>query len=157
VTPQRHLADGDVVIDASFVLALLDADPDAARFSGITARARITSVNLGEVFYVVERDAGVPPEDVEAALASLGVRAEPLAVEAARTFPRLKAADAQSRQAQLASGTPRTKVKSLSLGDLCCLGQGLASGLAVLTGDRHWTTLGLPIPVEDFRDPTLAP
>lgn len=79
-----------------------------------------------------------------------------LSVEAARSFPRLRALDAGVRRAQLAAGTPRRKVTTLSPADRCCLGHGLSTDLPVLTGDRHWTTLGLPIAVEDFRDPALV-
>lgn len=69
-------------------------------------------------------------------------------------FAPLKRIDAASRAAQLAQGA--APVKSLSLGGLCCLAHGLEHELPVITGDRHWLTLGahgLTLPIFDFRDP----
>ncbi|MGC8511948.1 MAG: hypothetical protein ACP5P1_02770 [Acidimicrobiales bacterium] len=50
-------------------------------------------------------------------------------------------------------------MKSLSLGDMCCLAHALEHDLPVLTGDQHWLTLGahgLTLRIFDLRDPALA-
>jgi PIN domain nuclease of toxin-antitoxin system len=42
---------------------------------------------------------------------------------------------------------------------MCCLAHALEHHLPVLTGDRHWLTLGthgLALQIFDFRDPALA-
>jgi PIN domain nuclease of toxin-antitoxin system len=41
----------------------------------------------------------------------------------------------------------------LSLADLCCLALAYETRATVVTGDRHWLSLDLPIQVVDFRDP----
>ncbi|MHB1929779.1 MAG: PIN domain-containing protein, partial [Acidimicrobiales bacterium] len=72
-------------------------------------------------------------------------------------FADLKEIDALSRADQAARGVAR--VKSLSLGDMCCLAHALQHNLPVLTGDQHWPTLsahGLTLQVFDFRDPALT-
>ena len=109
-----------LVVDASFLIALADQEPEASRFIPVLARSIVTSINMGEVLYKLDERASTPP---------------------------------RSRSAQTAAGiaTPR----SLSLADLTCLAYATEVGLAILTGDRHWSTLaphGLTVATFDFRD-----
>jgi ribonuclease VapC len=41
--------------------------------------------------------------------------------------------------------------RGISLGDAACLGTARVMGLPVLTGDRAWAKLGLPIEVRLLR------
>lgn len=151
------LADSVLVADASYLLAVAQANPLAVRFVPTLKRTAVTSVNLGEVMYKLAERARRPPQQVAAAFGAQGVKVVPLELRAAMRFGELKQIDAASRVAQKARGTDR--VRSLSLGDMCCLAHALEHDLAVLTGDRHWLTLGahgLTLQIFDFRDPALT-
>lgn len=154
----RRLPDGPVVLDASFVLALLDGEDAAQRFAAVLARGVVPAVTAGETFYKLHAAAGIDPAQVEDGLIALGVELVDLPVAAARHFPALRALDARRREEQRAAGDK--PVQTLSLGDLCCLGYAIHARLPVLTGDRHWASLpplGLGVDVYDFRDPAGAP
>lgn len=151
------LPDGAVLADASYLLAIAQADPLAVRFVSALKRTVVTSVNLGEVMYKLAERARRSPHQVGAVFGAQGVKVAPLELRAAMRFPELKRIDAASRAEQETSGTDR--VKSLSLGDMCCLAHALAHDLPVLTGDQHWRTLGLhglSLQIFDFRDPALT-
>jgi len=154
----RRLPEGLMVLDASFLLALLDGEAAAQRFTSVLARGVAPAVTAGEAFYKLHTAAGVDPTQVEDGLLALGVELVDLPVAAARHFPALKALDTVRRDQPRNSG--KRPVQTLSLGDLCCLGYAAAAGLPVLTGDRHWITLqplGLGVDVYNFRDPTNTP
>lgn len=155
-----RLPDGPVVLDASFLLALLDGEDAAQRFAPVLARGVVPAVTAGETFYKLHATAGIDPTQVEDGLVALGVELVDLPVAAARhfPFPALRALDARRREEQRAAGDK--PVQTLSLGDLCCLGYAIHARLPVLTGDRHWASLpplGLGVDVYDFRDPASAP
>ncbi len=143
------------MLDASFVLALLDGEAAAQRFAPLLGRAEMPSVTVGEVFSKLHAAAGLEPTVVEAGLRALGIRLVDLPVAAARRFPALRELDAVRRAQQRAAGDRPLRV--LSLGDLCCLGYAIEYGRPVLTGDRHWRSLGLTVEVVDFRDPEYEP
>jgi len=154
----RRLPDGPVVLDASFLLALLDGEETAQRFAPILTRGVVPAVTVGEVFYKLHATADIDPAQVEDGLRTLGIDLVDLSVAAARHFPTLKDLDTLRREQQRTTGV--RPVQTLSLGDLCCLGYAAAAGLPVLTGDRHWATLqplGLQIAVYNFRVPTDTP
>jgi PIN domain nuclease of toxin-antitoxin system len=151
------LPDGVLLADASYLLAIAQANPLATRFVSALKRTTVTSVNLGEVMYKLAERARRPPQQVVATFGALGVTVAPLELRAAMRFPELKRVDAASRAEQEANGTGR--VKSLSLGDMCCLAHALERGLPVLTGDQHWLALGahgLTLQIFDFSDPALT-
>jgi PIN domain nuclease of toxin-antitoxin system len=157
-TTPRHLPDGPVLLDASFVIALFDDEDAAQPFTTVLSRAVMVSVTAGEVYYKLAARTGIDPEVVETILTDAGVSLVALPLPAARSFPTLKALDEAHRSAQRAAGDK--PARPLSLADLCVLGYALHTGLPVLTGDRHWTTLAehsLTVPVYDFRDPTTQP
>jgi PIN domain nuclease of toxin-antitoxin system len=151
------LPEGALLADASYLLAVAQRNALAARFIPALPRTRVTSVNIGEVMYKLAERARQSPQQVEAMFGAQGVTVASFELKAAMHFADLKRVDAHSRAEQQARGVE--PVKSLSLGDMCCLGHALEHHLPVLTGDRHWLTLGthgLALQVFDFRDPALA-
>lgn len=154
-----QLPAGPVLADASFLVAIAESDPDAARFVSVLRRSSVTTVNFGEVLYKLAQKAGMAVQTTEQVFAgALGVMIEPVELAVVRHFSALKQIDAASRSAQTASGA--APVKSLSLADMTCLGYAIERGLPVLTGDKHWLTLaehGLRVSVYDFRNLSLSP
>ncbi len=141
-----------MVLDASYVIALLEGEPAAQAYAELLARAVLPSVTAGEVVYKVHAASGLEPATVEAGLVALGVDLVALPVAAARHFPALRAIGAARREEQRAAGERPLRV--LSLADLCVLAHARHTGLPVLTGDRHWATLaphGLDVDVHLFR------
>ncbi len=147
---------GQVVLDASYVIALLQGEDAAQTYAPVLARAVVPAPTAGEVFSTLHTASGLDPAQVETGLVALGVRVVDLPVAVARHFPALRAIDAARRAEQRAAGD--RPVQTLSLADLCVIGHALATGLPVLTGDRHWATLrphGLEVDVHVFRPPAV--
>lgn len=128
-----------LVLDASFVLAVLDGEPAAMRLVDLLRGSVMPSPTAGEVYLTVAERSGLAPAQVEAVLLAYGVRLVDLPVTATHHFPHLRRIDVARRQkAQKAGQRPF----SLSLGDLIVLGHALQAGLPVLSGNRYWATLG---------------
>lgn len=153
----HQLGEESLLVDASFVVAVLDREPLATRFTAALARASIVDVNLGEVFYKVAEIMGIAPTEVGAALHANGVMVIAAGAAGAARFPMLKKIDLELRERLHQQGWPPGDIKSLSLADIACLATALERELVVLTGDKHWKLLGLPLRIEDFRDTTLVP
>lgn len=120
------------VLDSSAVLAFLlgenGGDVARAAFSG----GAISSVNFCEVLTRYAKT-GVAPADAAPHVAGLGMNVEPFTTE----------------QAVIAAEVyDRTR---LSLGDRACIALAKTLNAPVLTGDRIWATLGLPVAVELIR------
>lgn len=99
------------------------------------ATAILSSVNLCEVVTkLVER--GVEPADAQTAVYDLGCRI--ISVDA----------DLGLRAGLLHR---ETRGSGLSLGDRICLALGMREGLPVITGDRAWAALHLPVIVTLLR------
>jgi len=130
---------GAVVLDASFIIALLQRHPGATALAHVLSRGVLTTVTAGEIFYKIAATGGAEPDRIEAVLRAQGVRIAGIPLAAAHHFPRLRHIDAARRAEQKTRGE---KAAALSLADLCVLGFATAQELPVLTGDRHWATLG---------------
>lgn len=123
------------VLDASAVLAVLQGEPGAERVLGVLPRAVISTVNLSEVVGKL-LDVGMPDVEIPQVVGALGLETVPFGDETAWRAAGLKR---------------KTQPLGLSLGDRACLATGLVLGLPVLTADRAWTKLDLPIRIECVR------
>lgn len=147
------------VVDASFIVAVIERLPEAQRFVPLLKSAFISSVTLGETFYIIHRRAPkITHMLIESAMVALGVSVQSVSVEMVRHFNLLKEIDGLRVKQQLSQGVLPANLKKLSLGDMVCLGQAMTLKVPVLTGDKHWSTLsehGLEVDLWDFRDHKL--
>ena len=124
------------VLDASAVLALVQDEPGADLVAEVLDGAAMSTVNVAEVVGKLV-DAGLDGRRAVELLESSGVEILSLTIEDAVLAGALR---------ELVGG------RSLSLGDRCCLALGLRSTPAeVLTADRGWADLDLPLAVRLVR------
>lgn len=125
----------EVVIDASALLALLNAEPGADLVAEALPKGVISAVNLSEVVAKL-CEAGMPEKAIHQALQPLGLETIPFDEEQAYQAGLLRVA---------------TQDMGASLGDRACLGLTKMLGATVLTADRMWTGLSVGVPVKVIR------
>jgi ribonuclease VapC len=124
-----------VVLDASALLAYLRAEPGSEAVDGVLGAALITSVNWAEVLQK-SLSAGVEAKGLRQELQALGLAVEPFSAGDADTAALL---------------WPQTRNLGLSLADRACLSLALRLNLPVLTCDRIWAELTLPLRIQLLR------
>lgn len=126
------------VLDASAVLALIHDEPGADEVAEALHGSLLCTVNLAEVVgRLVDADADVDAGRLRGLLTAAGVALEPLRADDAELAGAMRS---------LAGG------RALSLGDRCCLAVAVRADPAeVLTADRVWAELDLPIRVRVLR------
>ncbi len=124
-----------VVLDASALLALLNAEPGSRTVEKNLSGAAVNAVNLSEVVAKLS-DRGMPEKAIETALEALGLNVY--------TFDKAMAYSA---------GMIRRVTRSLglSLGDRACLALGLRLSAPVLTTDQNWKPVKIGVKIRVIR------
>jgi PIN domain nuclease of toxin-antitoxin system len=125
----------EIVLDASALLALLNAEPGGDVVTESLPRAVISAVNLSEVIAKLA-ESGMPEKVVRQVLEPLGLDIAPFDEEQAYQAGLLRA---------------RTRELGLSLGDRACLSLGKILNAVVLTADTTWAKLTLGVTVKTIR------
>jgi ribonuclease VapC len=127
--------EGDIVADASAILAALKNEP----FSNVDPRllvgATVSAVNVCEVLSKLHDD-GLNEEQAQAAVAVMDLRVVPFDGLQARTAARLRS---------------MTRHAGLSLGYRACLALADRLGYPVVTADRVWASLEAGIEIIMIR------
>jgi PIN domain nuclease of toxin-antitoxin system len=125
------------VLDASAILALLQAEPGGERVAGLLLNAEqvvyISTLNWSEVLDRLLRH-GTSAEDAERQIARLGMAVVDFDVEQARI-----------------AATYRILAPTLSLADRACLAVASVHRAAAWTADRFWSQCKLDVPIELIR------
>ena len=124
-----------VLVDASVVLAVYLAEPGSETAALHLHEAAISVVNLSEVYRKLV-DSGVAIADAVQTIAAF--RLDPIPFD-------------EQQCIEAARLRPLTRHIGASLADRACLGLALLNGFAVLTADRKWDLLDLPIDIRQIR------
>ena len=126
------------VLDASALLAWLQREPgaDKVEHALLADRCLLSAVNFSEVIAKLA-DYGVEAgPQLAASLESIGVEIVPFSQEHGWLAGALR---------------QQTRVAGLSLGDRACIALAQAQQATVLTTDKAWLSLGLPLVCVDIR------
>ena len=126
-----------VVLDASAMLALMDAEPGQEAVAAVLPGALLSSVNLAEVVSkLAER--GMPAAQAQADALALGIDVV--------TFDGELALDAGALRSL-------TRAAGLSLGDRCCLALARSRRAAVLTTETRWESIAdvVDVKIQNIR------
>lgn len=124
-----------VVLDASALLAYLQDEPGSETVDAVLAESVMSSVNWAEVIQKTVA-AGVNSDGMLDELQALGMKIESFTIENAQLTGRL---------------WKQTRQEGLSLGDRACLSLGISLKVPILTGDRIWAALDLPVYIQVIR------
>ena len=125
-----------IVLDASAILALIQDEPGADAVQSALPGAHLGTANVAEVVGKLV-DGGLDARRLCPLLAAAGVVVEELS-------------EADAELAGVLRSLPAGR--QLALGDRCCLALALREpGSTVLTTDRAWAALGLPLEVQLLR------
>ncbi|HET9212426.1 MAG TPA: type II toxin-antitoxin system VapC family toxin [Thermoanaerobaculia bacterium] len=125
----------NVVLDASALLALLNAEPGQEEVERSIPGAAISAVNLSEVVAKLT-EAGMSEEAVRSTLEDIEIDVHPFDRESAYKTGALRM---------------ETKKLGLSLGDRACIALGGQLQRPVLTTDRNWRDLELGVEIRVIR------
>ena len=123
------------VLDASALLALLNAEKGADLVQGLLLGAVISTVNLAEVVTRLSI-IGMPEDEIRDALVLIGLETIPFDEE-------------QAFQAGLLHA--HTQPFGLSLGDRACLALALTTAATAVTADRVWKDLDIKVEIKLIR------
>lgn len=125
------------VLDASALLAWIQGEPGGDYVASLlTQECKLSAVNLAELVTKLLDNNHTAPQNLGQQLRTLGI--EICAFNEAQA---------------IASGILRkqTRAKGLSLGDRACLSLAMELQAVVLTSDKVWKELNLPIEIVDIR------
>ncbi|HEX3127761.1 MAG TPA: type II toxin-antitoxin system VapC family toxin [Thermoanaerobaculia bacterium] len=125
----------EVVLDASAILALLNAEPGGEVVEQTLPGAIISTVNLSEIVAkLAER--GMPEAVIRVALGEIGLQVIPFEEDLSYQTGMLRVS---------------TRSAGLSFGDRACLALGRQMNLPVLTTDRNWASMDVGVEVRVIR------
>ena len=125
----------ELILDASSILALLNSEKGAEIVQQALPDAKISTVNLAEVVTRLTL-IGMSSADIEQILNLLGLESVVFDEE-------------QALQAGIMA--TMTQEFGLSLGDRACLALGVLTNTPVLTADRAWQNVSLPVEIKLIR------
>ena len=124
-----------VVMDASAIIACLLSELGATEAEPFLPYGRVSTVNMAEVVTRFTRY-GSTKEEIHGILRGLPVQTQAFDNDTATLTGMLES---------------QTKAFGLSLGDRACLALGLTLQLPIITADRAWQKVSLPLEIRVIR------